>query len=306
MAHTGFISQVDTALADLIWRSIEGDSTVTAMLSNKEQISFSSPKTASTKENKKLTIFLYNIINETATKNTPAQEDASGKMNSDNFFVLHYLVTPFTGNEKDNHSLLEKLIQSILAKPLIVTSYAENNVDLLVKIDSLSTDELSRLWVALDSPLRLSISLTVSSTATLLNSPDANVRTKNTPETKAVATNQTIQLYQAVLKTFSDQSADWKNRNMVVKQWVLQDFQKNAGMTVEEMQSMLNSLGNKLSHGESTANCIKPLNQLVGYYQHQLDELKGLHKISHKQTANIDAITIWINDIKALQEALKN
>ena len=34
---------------------------------------------------------------------------------------------------------------------------------------------------------------------------------------------------------------------MVVKQWVFQDFQKNTGMTVEEMQSMLNSLGDKLS-----------------------------------------------------------
>jgi len=67
---------------------------------------------------------------------------------------------------------------------------------------------------------------------------------------------------------------------------------------------MLGSLGEKLENGESATQFIKPLNQLAEFYQHQLDELKGMNKISHRQTENIEIITTWINDVKALVETL--
>ena len=91
---------------------------------------------------------------------------------------------------------------------------------------------------------------------------------------------------------------------MVVKQWVLQDFKKNSGITVEEMLSTLNSLGDKLEQNGSTAQFIEPLNQLASYYQHQLDELKGFQKMSHKQQENLETIALWIKDIQGLVEAL--
>ena len=220
-------------------------------------------------------------------------------------FALHYVVTPFTGNEKDDHLLLEKIIQMLLSKPLNGVADNENNIELAVKIDSFSLDELSRLWIALDAPLRLSVSLTVSSSESLYNPKTQMTDAAAAPQTPALETIQMItQLYLAVLKTFTEQSTGWRNRNMVVRQWVLQDFQKNSGMTVEEMHSVLNSLGDKLEHGESTVQSIKQLNQLAGYYQHQLDELKGLQKVTHKQAENIETITLWIRDVKALVEAL--
>jgi hypothetical protein len=304
MDQKGFISKVDTALAKLVWGCIENDSAATAIISSQEQISFSSPKTANTRANKKLSIFLYNITEETAPKNMPPPKDGSRKLASRLPFALHYLVTPFTGNEKDDHVLLEKIIQMFLDKPLISVADAKNTNELTVKIDSLSLDELSRLWTALDAPLRLSVSLTVS-----VSNPFHNPQTQMTevvaaPQTLALETSQIIQLYHAVLKTFTEQSTAWRSRNMVLRQWVLQDFQKNSGMNVEEMQNMLNSLGDKLEHRESSAQFIKPLNQLAGYYQHQLDELKGLHKISHKQTENLETITMWIKDVRALVEEI--
>jgi hypothetical protein len=307
MDQTGFISHVDTALADLIWGCIKDDSAATTMLSSQEQISFSSPKTASTKGNKKLTIFLYNITEETVAKNMSPPEDGTRKIKSTSSFALHYLVTPFTGNEKDDHVLLEKIIEMFLAQPLIGIANAQNNITVAAKMDSFSLDDLSRLWMALDAPLRLSVSLTVSSASESRFSSNVQVTAVDAaPQKATVDSNNVTQLYQAVLKTFTEQSAGWRNRNMVVKQWVFQDFQKNTGLTVEEMQNMFNSLGDKLSRGESTEQSIRPLNQLAGYYQHQLDELKGLNKISHKQTENIETITAWIKDIKALAEALSS
>ena len=71
---------------------------------------------------------------------------------------------------------------------------------------------------------------------------------------------------------------------MIFKQWVFQNFKKNTDMTVEEMLITLNNLGDKLEQHGSTAQFIKPLNLLAGYYKHQLDQLKGLQKVSHKQS----------------------
>ena len=304
MDQKGFISRIDTALADLIWASIKNDSSLATIVSSQEQISFSSPKTASARGNKKLSIFLYNMTQEAKAKNSPTHEAESRELANDVSFALHYLITSFTGNEKDDHSLLEKIIQLLIANPLIDTAYAENNVELVVKVDSLSLDELSRLWMALDAPLRLSASLTVSSTVSLHNPQTRTADTTAIPQTQTIETNHLTQLYQAVFKTFTEQAVGWRNRNMLVKQWVFQDFQKNSGMSVDEMQSTLNSLGDKVEHGESATQFIKTLNQLAGYYQHQLDELKGLHKISNKQTENIQTIAAWIKDINDLAEAL--
>ncbi len=115
MDQKSFITNVDTALSDLIWKSIKNDSTLITLVSSQEQISFSSPKTATTRGNKKLSIFLYNITEETATKNLPPPEAGSVKLSSHMSFALHYLVTPFTGNEKDDHALLEKIIQIVFS-----------------------------------------------------------------------------------------------------------------------------------------------------------------------------------------------
>ena len=91
---------------------------------------------------------------------------------------------------------------------------------------------------------------------------------------------------------------------MVVKQWLLQDFKKNTDMTMEEMQITLNNLGSRLEQHGSTAQFIKPLNLLAGYYKHQFDQLKGMQKLAHKQRANLETVNTWIKDVKALVEAL--
>jgi len=303
MAQKGFISQIDNAIANLVWGYIENDSQAKAIISSREQISFSSPKSSSTRRNKKLFFFLYNITQEPSSRNLSSQEDLPEKLAHFSSLTLHYLVTAFTRNEENDHLLLEKIIQTLLVEPLSAPD-PKNNVKISVKIDSLSLDELSRLWATIDAPLRFSISLAVSNTESQQNFATATTSEKVISQTPTFDSNIIIQLYQNVVKTFTEQSTAWRSRNMVVKQWVLQDFQKNSGMTAEEMKSVLNNLGNKLEHNQSATQFIKPLSHLAEYYQHQLDELKGLHRISHKQADNIETITSWIKDVKALIGAL--
>ena len=304
MSQKAFISNADKALANLIWNGIENESTVKNIISSQEQISFSSPKAINNQRTRKLSIYLYNITEEKAARNMPPTLDDSRKKTNHTTFALRYLVTPSTGNDKDDHALLEKIIHVLLATPPKISSDEENNVELRVKIDSLSLDELSKLWIALGAPLRLSVSLTVSSAEPQYDSQTQIPNLIVAPQTPALDTKHVTQLYQAVLKTFTEQSDSWRNRNILFKQIVLQDFKKNTNMTPEEMLTTLNNLGDKLEQHGSTAQFIKPLNLLSGYYEHQLDQLKGMHKVSHRQGENLETITTWIKDVKALMEAL--
>ena len=288
MVQKAFISNADAALTDLIWKGLENEAIAKNITSSREQISFSSPK--ANVANRKLSIFLYHITKETALGNVS--------------FALHYLVTPFTGNDKDDHVLLEKIVALFSATPQTASADAQSNVDVIVKIDSVSSDELSRLWTALGAPLKLSLTLTVSYPELPSdNKPQAAAAPATPPAAPDI--NHVMVLYHAVHKTFLEQSEDWSNRTIVIKQWLFQDFKKNTGVTVEEMRASLASLGDKLEAHQSTARFIKPLNLLARYYEHQLENLKGFRKISSKQQENLETINAWIKDVKALVETLE-
>jgi Pvc16 N-terminal domain len=302
MVQKGFITDADNALANFVWNNIKTESTVKNIISSQDQISFSYPK--SNQGTRKLSIFLYSITEEMTSKNMSSSANDSEKNTNNLSLVLHYLITPFTRNDKDDHALLEKITSTVLATPLISTTDNTNNVELKMKIDSLSINELTKLWIALGTSLKLSLSLAISSSEPPYDSQKDAMRANATPQTLATDTRNINQLYNAVSQTFTEQSTGWMNRNMLIKQWVLQEFKKNTGMTVEEMLIALNHLGDKIEQNQSTLQFIEPLNLLTGYYQHQLDELKGLQKLSHKQTENLETITMWIRDIKTLVEIL--
>ncbi len=302
MVQKGFITDTDKALANLIWNNIETESTAKNMISSEDQISFSSPK--SNQGTRKLSIFLYSITEEMTSRTMSPSANGSEKNANNLSFVLHYLITPFTGNDKDDHALLEKITCAVLATPLISIADNTNNIELKMKVDSLSLNELTNLWIALGASLKLSMGLAISSSEPPYDSQVERMRANSTPQTLATDTKHITQLYNAVSKTFTEQSTGWMNRNMLIKQWVLQEFKKNTGMTVEEMLIALNHLGDKIEQHQSTLQFIEPLSLLAGYYQHQLDELKGLQKLSHKQTENLETITMWIRDIQTLVETL--
>jgi len=50
-------------------------------------------------------------------------------------------------------------------------------------------------------------------------------------------TRSTPELYQAILKTYIEQSEGWKKRNLFERQWVSRDFKKTTGMSIDEMQT---------------------------------------------------------------------
>jgi hypothetical protein len=305
MNDFNFIQNTDKALANLIWNNIKQEPKIAEIVTSEEQITFASPKAAEAKKTKKLSIFLYNITQEPTTRNTPTVADQSGKRMPQTLFILHYLFAPCTGNEETDHALLGKIMQCIAASPIIAGAGAENDLPLKIKLDALSLDDLSKFWTSLGTPLKLTASYSIEAIG-----PEG-VFEEQAPKIAAAmptsAANETVvELYQAVLKTFTEQSDGWKKRNIFQKQWVFQDFKKVTYMSIEEMTTALNSLGDKIDQHKATAQFIKPLNALAEYYEHMLTELKGMEKFSKKQKENVELVTQWIKDIKALAAALSS
>ena len=116
----------------------------------------------------------------------------------------------------------------------------------------------------------------------------------------------TLELYQVVMKTYLEQSEGWKRRNLFERQWVSRDFKKTTGLSIDEMQTTLKTLGNNLKTNASTADFIEPLNQLAGYYAHQQEQLKGFEKNPKKLEENLKIIDGWVEDAKALLASLKS
>jgi NAD(P)-dependent dehydrogenase (short-subunit alcohol dehydrogenase family) len=129
-------------------------------------------------------------------------------------------------------------------------------------------------------------------------------QTQEAPKAK-ISENRSIgDLYEAVSKTYTEQSEGWRKRNLFERQWISRDFKKTTGMSIDEMQTTLKALGNSLKNNTSKAEFIAPLNQLAGYYEHQQEQLRGFEKNPQKLEANLKIIDCWVKDAKALVQTL--
>lgn len=75
-------------------------------------------------------------------------------------------------------------------------------------------------------------------------------------------------------------------------------------MSIDEMRTHLQSIGEKIETQASTSQFMEPLIQLAAYYEHQKEMLKGFEKFSEKQKENLQIIDGWIREVKALIETL--
>ncbi len=301
-----FTSNMDKALTQLIWSSLKNDAQTQAIITSEKQISLGSPKTCEGDNSKKLSVFLCCITEDPTGNARPPTVGPSGQSCVQQFLSLRYLVTPCTGKDETDHLLLAKVIQTFAQSPVIVDQVNPNS-KVTMHLEPLSWADLSNLWAALGTPLKLCACYSVSPIAIKCsNEVVTRVATPSNSSATAVDYDRVLELYKAVSKTFTEQSEGWKKRNLFQKQWVYQDFKKNTEMSVEEMTTAINSLGDKLELHLSTSQFIKPLNLLAVFYEHQLEQIKEFKKISKKQEENVEMISVWIAEVKALIEALSS
>jgi NAD(P)-dependent dehydrogenase (short-subunit alcohol dehydrogenase family) len=129
------------------------------------------------------------------------------------------------------------------------------------------------------------------------------VLTTEEKEKPVSATNlgmNTNRLYQAVMKTYVEQSEGWKKRNLFERQWISRDFKKNVGMSIDEMMALLKVLGEDLKNQTASSASVEDLKKLSAYYEHQQEQVKGFEKDPQKLEENSKVIDGWILDIKNL------
>jgi NAD(P)-dependent dehydrogenase (short-subunit alcohol dehydrogenase family) len=134
--------------------------------------------------------------------------------------------------------------------------------------------------------------------------PKATLKEPEAP-LKVVENRSVGELYQAVLKTFMTQSEGWKKRNLFERQWVSRDFKKNTGVSIDEMQTTLKALGDKLAPNAPN-EYIEAINKIADYYIHQQEQLKGFEKNQQKLAENLKIIDSWVADAKALVQGLSH
>jgi NAD(P)-dependent dehydrogenase (short-subunit alcohol dehydrogenase family) len=114
---------------------------------------------------------------------------------------------------------------------------------------------------------------------------------------------QVAALCTRVRRTLQEQSDGWKQRSIFERQWVIRDFRKTTGMSVEEWLAALERLESGLQAGASLAP--PPLDRLAGYYGHLAELAKGYEKDPAKLEENLHHMYRWRDEAQNLDKLLR-
>lgn len=143
-----------------------------------DNISLSSPKEIEQEGigSVRLSLFLYQIVENAYTKNRPMRNLGTGEVSYPPLSLnLYYLVTPYASENQeikvwDMHTVLGKAMQafydnSVLKGPNLLDVLKEVQLEdyyqkiehICITLKSLSLDDLTKIWNSLDTPMNLSV-----------------------------------------------------------------------------------------------------------------------------------------------------
>lgn len=132
---------------------------------------------------------------------------------------------------------------------------------------------------------------------------DAGIHQKSDEVISTTFCDEGQTLLTAIVQTFDEQNEGWKKRNIFEKQWMLRDFKKYAGRSADEMASALHQyqIDYNKKNAERLGGLSALLDNLSGYYQHQLEMMQGYIKSSEKRREYDTYIKGWLKDIEAMK-----
>ena len=114
---------------------------------------------------------------------------------------------------------------------------------------------------------------------------------------------QASALCQGVRATLTEQSEGWKQRSLFERQWVMRDFKKTTGMTIDEWLDVLRRLEESLQGSGSIVPL--PLDRLAGYYNHLAELAKGYEKDPLRLQENLRHVYGWKDEVEKLRGMLE-
>ena len=104
-----------------------------------------------------------------------------------------------------------------------------------------------------------------------------------------------LALCREVRVTLAEQAEGWKQRSLFERQWVVRDFKKHAGMTVQQWLETLDRLEYCLEQGDlgAVAMLRAPLEVLACYYEHLQELAAGYEKDPAKLEEQLTTVRGW-------------
>lgn len=163
------IRSVSEALRRILWDAISADPVTFPIVGAEQAIVLSNPTRTAMDSANRLSLWLYQVVEDEFVKNQPMirgadpdPNDARGR-HLDEFppmaLDLMYLLTPFAPSGESDHLLLGKSIQSLYdsACTVMTDAGAEVAEELRIIFHRHTLEELTRIWDALKEPYRLSV-----------------------------------------------------------------------------------------------------------------------------------------------------
>jgi NAD(P)-dependent dehydrogenase (short-subunit alcohol dehydrogenase family) len=104
-----------------------------------------------------------------------------------------------------------------------------------------------------------------------------------------------LALCRQVRTTLAEQADGWEQRSLFERQWVIRDFRKHAGRTVDQWLAELDRLTRSLAQSDLTAVASQhvPLDALARYYEHLQELAASYEKDPEKRQEQLEIIRGW-------------
>ncbi len=161
MSSYNNLNSVSKTLATHIWNGIKDDPQITAIIRNQRQISHQSPKEVQA-ESTQISVFLYNVTELSSMRNQPQTQNPPTLLH----LKLNYLITPLTQKAETDQIILGKIMQLLAETPILRESDLQGSLvgsgeELKITLDTLSIDDLNKIWNMLQTPFKLCLSYSV-------------------------------------------------------------------------------------------------------------------------------------------------
>jgi hypothetical protein len=159
-------------LANFIELRLKTDTLLGTPFSQGMVVSLSTPQEMTEQPAEGLSIWLYRVVRDDQRLNDPIERLSPSQLHPPPLPVrLHYLITPVTrgnvGNPETAHLILGKVLQILHSHPVLrgadlQAEFLGTEVELKVRLEPMSLEEITRVWEALEGSYQLSVSYEVS------------------------------------------------------------------------------------------------------------------------------------------------
>jgi hypothetical protein len=166
MSEYSVIAELGDSLVSLLFSELNADPQLNGLIDSEARISLESPAQLENDNSVRLSMYLYRIVENPYLKNRfPLVGNGGSQRKPPLTLDLYYLLTPLVGTPKEQQIVLGKAMQAlydraILESPDLEGSLGESGEEIRVILNSVSLEELTRVWQALEIPYRLSVCYT--------------------------------------------------------------------------------------------------------------------------------------------------